>query len=118
MSDMGIDHFEWLRGEFRKDPRIAAGQLELAAEDELVFLLDVLDDIAEAYREQHPDVSKKAMQLRARLNDMRWPSLATGYPLRKTPKQQDLPKKPASQSLRHARRRMDQARPAALETTG
>ena len=90
MSNMGVNHFEWLRGEFRKDPRIAVGQLELATEDELVFLLDVLDDVAEAYREQHPDVSKKAAQLRTRLNDMRWPSLATGYPLRETLTQQNI----------------------------
>ena len=91
MSNMGVNHFEWLRGEFRKDPRVAAGQLTLAAEEEaLVILISVLDDVAEAYREQHPDVSKKAAQLRTRLNDMRWPSLATGYPLRETLTQQNI----------------------------
>ena len=111
---MGVDHFERLRREFRKDPRIAVGQLELAAEDELVFLLDVLDDVAKAYREQYPDVAKKAMQLRSRLNDMRWPSLATGYPVGKVLREQGIDKKPAATGLRHARRRRNQAQPTAV----
>ena len=85
MNGASANFIEWLREEFRKDPRIAVGQIELAAEDELVFLLDVLDDVAKAYWEQYPDVAKKATQLRTRLNDMRWPSLATGYPVRKAP---------------------------------
>ena len=115
---MGVDHFEWLRGEFRKDPRIAVGQLELAADDELVFLLDVLDDVAKAYREQYPDVAKKAMQLRSRLNDMRWPSLATGYPVGKALREQGIDKKPAAKGLRRTRRRRSQTQPTAAETAG
>ncbi len=116
---MGVDHYEWLRGELRKDPKFAAGYLKVAAEEEvLVVLMLALDNVAEAYREQHPDVSKKAMQLRERLNDMRWPTLAVGYPLRATSKNRRIPEKPAPSSGRRSQRRMEQARTTATETGG
>ncbi len=119
MSNLGVDHYEWLRGELRKDPEFATGYLNVAAEEEaLVILMRALDNIAEAYREEYPDVAKKAIQLRARLNDMRWPSLAIGYPVRKTLPEQGLDKQAAATGLRHARRRRNQAQPTAAETAG
>ena len=102
MSSLGADHYEWLRKELRKDPKFATGYLNVAAEEEaLVTLMRALDNVAEAYREQYPDVAKKAIQLRARLNDMRWPSLATGYPVGKALREQGIDKKPAATDLRH-----------------
>ena len=116
MNDMGVDHFEWLRGELRKDPMFAVGYLKAATEEEPVILLDVLDDVADAYREQHPDIARKATHLRERLNDMRWPTLAVGYPLRATSKNRRIPEKPAPSSGRRSQRRMEQARTTATET--
>ena len=113
---MGVDHFEWLRGELRKDPMFAVGYLKAATEEEPVILLDVLDDVADAYREQHPDIARKATHLRERLNDMRWPTLAVGYPLRATSKNRRIPEKPAPSSGRRSQRRMEQARTTATET--
>ncbi len=83
---MGVDHFEWLRGEFRKDPALAVEYLKVATEEEPVILLDALGDVADAYREQHPDIARKATNLRERLNDMRWPTLVVGYSVTETPK--------------------------------
>lgn len=116
MNDMGVDHFEWLRGEFRKDPTFAIGYLKIATEEEPVILLDALDDVADAYREQHPDIARKADNLRERLNDMRWPTLAVGYPLPETAKNRRISKKPAPTSGRRSRRRREQARTTATET--
>ncbi len=118
MNSMGVDHFEWLRGELRKDPMFAVGYLKAATEEEPVILLDVLDDVADAYREQHPDIARKATHLRERLNDMRWPTLAVGYPLPETARNRRISKEPAPASGRRARRRMDQARTTATETGG
>ncbi|MXW63762.1 MAG: hypothetical protein F4Y00_06170 [Bacteroidetes bacterium SB0662_bin_6] len=118
MNDMGVDHFEWLRGEFRKDPSLAIGYLKVATEEEPVILLDALKNVADAYREQHPDIARKADNLRERLNDMRWPTLAVGYPLPETAKNRRISKEPASTSVRRSRRRMDQARTPATETGG
>ena len=118
MNDMGVDHFEWLRGEFRKDPALAVGYLKVATEEEPVILLAALKNVADAYREQHPDIARKASNLRERLNDMRWPTLAVGYPLPETAKNQRMSKEPAPASGRRARRRMDQARTTATETGG
>ena len=115
---MGINHFEWLRGEFRKDPALAAGYLKVATEEELVILLAALKNVADAYREQHPDIARKADNLRERLNDMRWPTLAVGYPLPETAKNQRISKEPPRASGRRPRRRMDQARTTAAETGG
>lgn len=100
MKDAGTDFIEWFREEFRKNPTFASEQVKLAAQEEsLVALLDVLADVAEAYRERHPDASKKATRLWERLNDMRWPSLATGYPLRNGSGEQDAANEPAAASL-------------------
>ena len=119
MSNLGVDHYEWLRGELRKDPEFATGYLNVAAEEEaLVILMRALDNIAEAYREEHPDVAKKAIQLRARLNDMRWPSLAIGYPVGKMLREEGVDKQTAATGLRHARRRRTQTQPTAAETAG
>ncbi len=102
MSSLGADHYEWLRKELRKDPKFATGYLNVAAEEEaLVTLMRALDNIAEAYREEYPDVAKKATQLRARLNDMRWPSLATGYLEGQALRKQEIAKKSAATGLRH-----------------
>lgn len=118
MNDMGVDHFEWLRGELRKDPMFAVGYLKAATEEEPVILLDVLGDVADAYREQHPDIARKADNLRERLNDMRWPTLAVGYPLPETAKNRRIPEAPAPPSVRRSRRRIDQVRTPATETGG
>ena len=118
MNDMGVDHFEWLRGELRKDPMFAVGYLKAATEEEPVVLLGVLDDVADAYREQHPDIARKADNLRERLNDTRWPTLAVGYPLQATSKNRRIFEKPAPASGRRSRRRMEQVRTTATETGG
>ena len=118
MNSMGVDHFEWLRGELRKDPMFAVGYLKAATEEEPVVLLGVLDDVADAYREQHPDIARKATNLRERLNDMRWPTLAVGYPLPETARNRRISKEPPPASGRRSRRRMDQARTPATETEG
>ncbi len=119
MNGASANFIEWLREEYQKDPASAIRHLELAEEEEaLVIVMDVLDDIAEAYREEYPDVAKKAIQLRTRLNDMRWPSLATGYPVGKALREQGIDQQSAATDLRHARRRKTQTQPTAAETAG